>query len=235
VPLPLPPKPAPAPESPLDLYERLQVSEPGLSDLWLHQGNALRAYHEHHLDHLDVALELPTGSGKTLVGLLIAEWRRLAHGQRVAYACVNNQLAEQVAGKAARYGIDVVLLTGTKHGWEPADAAAFRAGDAVAISNYHHVFNYWSGLEDAETLIFDDAHGGEDAVAATWSITARRRDEPGLYAAALGVLRDALTAPFADLLAQGADDPRDEQQTELVPPTQCQPAHGVFGRRSLAP
>ncbi len=229
VPLPLPPKPAPAPASPLDLYERLQVTEPGLSDLWLHQGNALRTYHENHLQHTDVALELPTGSGKTLVGLLIAEWRRLAHNQRVAYACVNNQLAEQVAGKAARYGINVVLLTGTKHAWDPADAASFRAGDAIAISNYHHVFNYWSGLEDAQTLIFDDAHSGEDAVAETWSITARRHDEPGLYAAVLGVVHDALTTAFADLLARGDDDPRTEQRIELVPPTAMASRAGRLG------
>lgn len=165
---PLPPTPVTAPESPLDLYERLQVTEPGLSDLWVHQGNALQTYSQAHVEHHDVALELPTGSGKTLVGLLIGEWRRLALKQRVAYACVNNQLAEHVAGKASRYGIDVVLLTGPHRGWDNAAVAAFRAGDSVAISNYHHVFNHWSALAEAQTLIFDDAHGGEDPVANTW-------------------------------------------------------------------
>jgi Rad3-related DNA helicase len=216
--LPVPQAAAPAPDSPLDLYERLQVSEPGLSDLWLHQGNALRVYHESHRQHADVALELPTGSGKTLVGLLIAEWRRLALRQPVAYACVNNQLAEQVAGKAARYGIDVVLLTGKKRDWPAPDAAAFRAGDAIAVSNYHHVFNHWSGLDAARTLVFDDAHGGEDAVASTWSITISREKEPGLYASVLGILSDALSPPFASLLALTDVDPR-EQRVELVPPT----------------
>jgi hypothetical protein len=216
--LPVPQAPTPAPDSPLDLYERLQVTEPGLSDLWLHQGTALRLYHEKHLQHRDVALELPTGSGKTLVGLLIAEWRRLALQQPVAYACVNNQLAEQVAGKAARYGINVVLLTGKKTDWPAADASAFRAGDAIAISNYNHVFNYWSGLDAAQTLVFDDAHGGEDAVAETWSITISRDHESSLYAAVLGALNDTLSPPFASLLAQPDVDPRG-QRIELVPPT----------------
>jgi len=216
--LPIPPTPAPAPDSPLDLYERLQVSEPGLTDLWLHQGNALRRYHEEHLAHRDVALELPTGSGKTLVGLLIAEWRRLALRQPVAYACVNNQLAEQVAGKAARYGIDVVLLTGKKPAWPKPAVAAFRAGDAIAITNYHHVFNYWSGVDEARTLVLDDAHGGEDAVADTWSITVSREKEPGLYASLLGAVGDTLSPPFASLLAEPDIDPR-EQRIEMVPPT----------------
>lgn len=220
--LPLPPTPAPAPDSPLSLYERLQVTEPGLTDLWVHQGNALRAYHERHREHSDVALELPTGSGKTLVGLLIAEWRRLSLKQRVAYVCVNNQLAEYAARKAAGYGIDVVLLIGPKREWNAADAAAFRAGDAVAISNYNHVFNYWSGLDAAQTFVFDDAHGGEDAVAETWSIVANRQKEPGLYAGILGVVQDALSGPFASLVASYNGDPRAARRIELVPPDALQ-------------
>jgi len=214
--LPLPPQPTPVPDTPLDLYERLQVTEPGLSDLWIHQGNALRDYHDHHVSHPDVALELPTGSGKTLVGLLIAEWRRLTLGKPVAYACVNNQLAEHVAAKAERYGISVVLLIGHKREWGAA-AATFRGAHAVAITNYHHVFNYWSGVDSAQTLIFDDAHGGEGPVAETWSVTIPRAEEPGLYAAVFAVVSDALTGAFADIV--GLNDPRDVHQIELVPPT----------------
>lgn len=217
--LPIPPKQAPAPKTPLDLYERLQVTEEGLSDLWVHQGNALRMYHDDHVARPDVALELPTGSGKTLVGLLIAEWRRLALGQRIAYACVNNQLAEQVASKATGYGMEVVLLTGPKDSWPRPSVTAFRAGDAVAITNYHHVFNYWSGVEDAKTLIFDDAHSGEDPVADTWSIAARRDDEPSLYNAIVGVLGHALSAPFASLVSNPDGDPRRARRIELVPIT----------------
>lgn len=48
-----------------------------LDNLWSEQADVLRIYAETHVDDHDVALELPTGSGKTLVGLLIAEWRRL--------------------------------------------------------------------------------------------------------------------------------------------------------------
>jgi Rad3-related DNA helicase len=32
--------------------------------------------YEGQIDAADLALELPTGTGKTLIGLLIAEWRR---------------------------------------------------------------------------------------------------------------------------------------------------------------
>ncbi len=217
--LPLPPAPVPPPDSPSNLYERLQVTEPGLSDLWVHQGTALERYYADQLNNQDVALELPTGSGKTLVGLLIAEWRRLALGQRVAYACVNNQLADQATIKAAGYGMAVVQLTGPKAQWDPAAAAAFRGGQAVAITNYHHVFNYWSGVDAAQTLVFDDAHGGEDPVANTWAMTMRSYETPELYTAVLGVLIDALSRPFAALLNDFNGDPRTARQIELVPPT----------------
>ena len=54
-------------------------------------------YHEKHLRSADVAIELPTGAGKTIPGLLIAEWRRIFSGHRVLYACPTQQLARQVA------------------------------------------------------------------------------------------------------------------------------------------
>ena len=41
-----------------------------------HQADLWRAYQDKALNAPDVALQLPTGSGKTLVGLILAEWRR---------------------------------------------------------------------------------------------------------------------------------------------------------------
>jgi len=43
----------------------------------------MRRYAAEAVHLTDVALQLPTGSGKTLVGLLIAEWRRRKYGERV--------------------------------------------------------------------------------------------------------------------------------------------------------
>jgi superfamily II DNA or RNA helicase len=45
-------------------------------DVLPHQRDMMRRYAEDGQNKADVALQLPTGSGKTLVGLLIAEWRR---------------------------------------------------------------------------------------------------------------------------------------------------------------
>jgi superfamily II DNA or RNA helicase len=92
-----------------------------LGALWSHQADLLRTYaDEQHVAAPDLALELPTGSGKTLVGLLIAEWRRRSKRHRVVYACLTRQLASQVADAADASNIPAVLLT--------ARAAAGMAG-----------------------------------------------------------------------------------------------------------
>jgi replicative superfamily II helicase len=102
-----------APADPEALFGELPRTPIGVGALWSHQADHLRTYAEEHQHSPDVALELPTGSGKTLVGLLIAEWRRRTLGQRIGYACPTKQLARQVLSKARDQGIPVVLLIGS--------------------------------------------------------------------------------------------------------------------------
>lgn len=59
------------PASPEVLYRDLPRRPDAVLGLWLHQGDLLRAYAADHVDAPDLALELPTGTGKTLPGLLI--------------------------------------------------------------------------------------------------------------------------------------------------------------------
>jgi replicative superfamily II helicase len=47
------------------------------------------------VDEPDVAIKVPTGGGKTLIGLCIAEWRRRHFGERAVYLCPNKQLVNQ--------------------------------------------------------------------------------------------------------------------------------------------
>ena len=136
-------KPAP-PRTPEALYDTLQGTDPNVRHLWSHQADALRTYYEEHRDSSDVALEFPTGAGKTLVGMLIAEWRRQTPKERVAFLCPNNQLANQAAQKASGYGIDVVLLIGSHHQWSPVDLGAFETGRAVAVSKLPSHFQFES-------------------------------------------------------------------------------------------
>ena len=63
-----------------------------IPDVLPHQAEIMRAYAQLSSELPDVALQLPTGSGKTLVGLLIAEWRRRKYRERVVYLCPTRQL-----------------------------------------------------------------------------------------------------------------------------------------------
>jgi len=93
----------------------------------------LRTYNGLTGDPADVAIELPTGAGETLVGCLIAEWHRRKQQERVACVSPTRQLAQQAAAQARLYGIPAVDLTGSHTGWDPADEVGFNRGDAVAF------------------------------------------------------------------------------------------------------
>jgi superfamily II DNA or RNA helicase len=81
----------------------------------------LRVYVEKALDETDRARQLPTGSGKTLVGLLLGEWRRRKFGERVVYLCTTRQLVHQVAEQSrAKYGLKVHAFVGKKADFPPA-------------------------------------------------------------------------------------------------------------------
>jgi hypothetical protein len=153
------------------LFGELPRTPNGVGALWSHQADQLRTYAREHQQTSDVALELPTGSGKTLVGLLIAEWRRRTLGQRVVYACPTKQLALQVLGKATDQGIPAVLLIGSHWNWDQAGLARYTRGDAIAVTTYSAIFNINSHLADAQTLVFDDAHAAEGFVAEAWAVS----------------------------------------------------------------
>ncbi|CDM79516.1 DEAD/DEAH box helicase family protein (plasmid) [Mycobacterium marinum] len=180
----------PVPADPEALYRQLARTNNGPNSLWGHQTDILREWHENYVRKRDVALELPTGAGKTLVGGLIAEWLRQSEQQPVGYLCPNRQLAVQAAERLREYGIPTSLLIGRINRWNPIQRADFTSAEAVAVSVYHHVFNTNPGIAGAATLLFDDAHAGEQPVASAWSITVKRQE--AAYQSVLSVLADAL-------------------------------------------
>lgn len=208
------PRKAPNPEA---LFRDLKKPG-GIVHLWAHQADLLRAYESGERHSTDVALELPTGSGKTLVGLLIAEWRRTALEERVAYLCPTRQLAQQTAAHAHAYGVKAVTLIGSSAQWHPRDVAAFTSGSAVAVSVYSHVFNSNPKLQNANVLILDDAHSGEGFVAGAWTIHVER-EESSLYRALLSTCSAGLDQSFVRIAADDEADPVQRKHVRLVKPT----------------
>ncbi len=128
------------PDSPEKIL--LQLPRRKIPGVLLHQGQMMQAYVARAYAAPDVALQLPTGSGKTLVGLLIAEWRRRKNRERVVYLCPTRQLVNQVVEQAEeQYGLSVLGFTGPKVGYSPEAKAGYQAGDRVAVTTYNSLFN----------------------------------------------------------------------------------------------
>src|SRR5260370_13691026 len=157
----------------------------------------MRSYVDSALKAADVALQLPTGSGKTLVGLLIAEWLRLRNQERVVYLCTTRQLVNQVVEQAQeKYGLSVRGFTGRIKDYEPAAKADYRNGDQIAITTYTSLFNTNPFFDDADVVIVDDVHAGESYVSGLWSVRVERtkKEHTALHAALRNVIK-----PYLDL------------------------------------
>jgi hypothetical protein len=185
-------KTLPAYDSPEELFGKLSNRAKTHGYLRAPQGDALREYVTHKT-LADIAFELPTGTGKTLVGLLVAEWRRRTAKGRVAYLTLTNQLAKQVLSEAQKLGFDCADLTGTKDTRRVSEVGRYQSGKAVAVTTYSNLFNVNPIIQASSLLVFDDAHGGEHFVTDMWTAVIRRDLDKELYDEVLTILRPAIT------------------------------------------
>ncbi|MER8632603.1 DEAD/DEAH box helicase [Mesorhizobium opportunistum] len=140
-------------------------------DVMPHQKEILETYGAKHQKTADLALQLPTGSGKTLVGLLIADWRRAKLGDRAIYLCPTKQLVAQTVLQAKnQYGIDAVALAGSKDSFAPAAVTAYKTGAQVAVTTYSGLFNTHPFFDNPNLIVVDDAHAAENYIAGMWSM-----------------------------------------------------------------
>ena len=211
------PNPQPASDTAERLFDDLPRTRDRIPSLWAHQADILRRYQDEHVETPDVALELPTGAGKTLPALLIAEWRRTALGHRVAYCAPNHQLAHQVATQAKRQGIDTATLVGSHRDWPTAEALKYDSGKALAITTYSTVFNSNPALTQPQTILFDDAHAAEQYVASAWSVPISRLTDHGLYQELLEVISPELAATISRRLLSSDPDPTARRDVRLLP------------------
>ena len=180
------------PSDPESLFRSLSGRSTKIQHLWAHQADVLRSWHSNHLDTRDLALELPTGTGKTLIGLLIGDFVRQTREERVAYLCPNRQLAHQVGKLAKEYSIDARVLVGQQSLYNPPDFSAFVNSSAIAITTYSAIFNTNPRIDSANLLILDDAHASEDFIASLWNVNIDREDHRDIYIGLLDFFRDEI-------------------------------------------
>jgi hypothetical protein len=216
-----PPAQTTVPESPDRLFRDLPRRKH--ASLFDHQGQILRTYVAKALDAPDVALQLPTGSGKTLVGLLLAEWRRRKNREKVVYLCPTRQLVNQVAEEASsKYGLAVEGFTGKVRNYAPEAKAAYENADRVAVTTYNSLFNTNPFFTDPDIVIVDDAHASENYIASQWTVRISRFEEGDetIFKAVAGVLKGVLNETNYSRLTGRWDSIDDLTWVDKVPTAQ---------------
>jgi len=208
-------------ETPASLFHDLSNRSDEIKYLWAHQKEILDKYFSSHLNDNDVAIELPTGAGKTLIGLLIAEYRRRAKKERIAYLCPTRQLSKQVYQQAKSYGIPVFVFIGKQRDYEPSEFASYQQGQAIAITTYSSIFNINPRIDSSQVLIFDDAHSCETYVTGMWSLEVQKSDYVKLFNTIIEMFKAWLPESFISSVDDGQ-----YSRVELIP--------GHFFRKNIA-
>ncbi|WP_315858457.1 DEAD/DEAH box helicase [Cyanobium sp. Lug-B] len=154
-----------------------------------HQSDILRKYQNEALEKPNVAIELPTGSGKTLVGLLIAEYKRITNGERVLYLCPTKQLVQQVCLQSMqKYGIHAIPFIGRKKDYEQSAKASYLNAETIAVAPYSALFNTNPFFVNPQLIVLDDAHAAENYISMNWSVNISRVNDAYVYDQLLGII-----------------------------------------------
>lgn len=125
-----------------------------------------------------LALELPTGSGKTLIGLLIGEYRRRKNNDKVLYLCPTNQLVNQVVLQAnEKYGLKAIAFCGKQKEYDQKSKSAFLLSREIGVTTYSSFFAQNSFFDDVDIIIMDDVHSSEEYIISNWSIKLEKDSE----------------------------------------------------------
>ncbi|MBR1369819.1 hypothetical protein RJ53_10160 [Methanocalculus chunghsingensis] len=166
--------------NPIKIFEKLDKTV-GKEYLWPPQEYILTEWYQKHRENIDTIIKLPTGYGKTLIGLL-SLLSSLKEGKGPAlYLCPNTYLVNQTIQQAKLFGIKTVETLPTRE--LPRE---FKNSEAILVTTCNKLFNGLSkfGFADSRSeiteigaLVMDDAHKCLDIIRESFSINIDSDDE----------------------------------------------------------
>lgn len=178
--------------TPQEMYDDYKTrSIEGIHD---YQSKMIDSYMDSNvINQKNVAMELPTGTGKTLIGLLIGEFRRRKFNEKVLYLCPTKQLVYQTVENAInKFGIKAVAFTGSKHEYDVDSKGKYNSAEIIGVTTYSSLFNTDPYFTDADILIFDDAHSAENYIASNWTVDISRTNDKELYFTFLNTVKELM-------------------------------------------
>ena len=170
---------------PNELFNQLELKKDGqIQELWDVQTEVLDKYFKNLKDLKKVAIELPTGSGKSIISLLILEmWRRT--GKRVAILTSSIALSNDMKRRCDDLDIPSVVITGKRESTSISRSRIrnlkdYKRKKSVGIMNY---WAYMLGKDIAmpEVLIIDDADSFENLLIDQYSLVITKANDPDIY------------------------------------------------------
>ncbi len=175
--------------NPNQLFKTLKLKPNGqIKNLWDNQSEVLDVYFNKFKDSKKLAIELPTGSGKSIVSLLILEMWRQA-GKRVALLTSSIALGDDMKRRCDDLGIPNVVISGAKRAENLGEAESRER--LKAIKDYKRgysigIMNYWAymlckDIALPDVLVIDDADSFENLLLDQYSVIISKKNDPGVY------------------------------------------------------
>lgn len=180
------------------------------------QRAVLSAYARGFTEKTDVGIELPTGAGKSLIALLLAEaWRR--EGKRAVVLTANKMLASQMEAHGQFLGVPVSRLEGSRDDIPSPSVRVINRSRAIGVMNYWVYFNQNPVVDVADLIVLDDVHLADGALQSLFSVEITRWDHPQLFQRLADALAERLSAyPGVRDATNATSDPL--SPTDLIAP-----------------
>jgi Rad3-related DNA helicase len=172
-------------DNPVDVFASLPLRPDGpIKEPWPLEKEVLQRYYGEQKDHPRVAIELPTGSGKSIIGLVLLEsWRRA--GKRVAILTSSIALADDMVKRCADLGIESAPITGKRFS-ELEGIARAQNKRKYARKQAIGIMNYWAymmakDVPEPDVLVVDDADFFENFLISDYAVTVSRKEDEGIW------------------------------------------------------